>query len=209
MNDIIIETVVEKVNAHEHRLNEQQKSVQTMNETISTLKSQSELVDKMIETINQLQAGLAKLNLPVSEMEKLKSTIALNNHLLQSPTQQKIIHVHTGGKMLWSLIGATVLIILLVIGWINTWGSLKQYRMHDMCWRYLKIHLETKQLQSLQNIERQYQQDPDEMTGKVEQQELVIKQRVEAQIPSDTARNDRQRDINKRQLGGQKRKRNK
>jgi uncharacterized phage infection (PIP) family protein YhgE len=208
MNDIIIETVVEKINAHENRLNDQQKSAQAMNETISTLKSESEQVHKMISTINELQAGLARLNLPVSEMEKLKSTIALNNHLLQNPTQQKIIHVHTGGKMLWSLIGATVLIILLVIGWINTWGSLKQYRMHDMCWRYLKIHLDTKQLQSLQNIERQYQQDADEMTGMVEQQELIIKQRTEVQLRSDTVSNDRQRDINKRPLGGQKRKRN-
>jgi hypothetical protein len=182
MNDIVIDTLIEKVTAQENRLNEQQKISNEMNETISLMKTESEHIQRMLATTNELQISLKKLTLPVTEMEKLKNVIALNNHLLEHPIKQKVLHVHTGGKVLLICIAELVIIILIAIGWIDTGSSLKRYKMHDTCWRYLKLQLDTKGLKSLQNIERQYQQDASEMSGMVDEQELQVRLRAEAHL---------------------------
>jgi hypothetical protein len=180
MNDIIIDTLVEKVNSHETRIDEQQKTTQEMSTTISAMKGESENIQRIAKIVDELQAKMVNIQWPVSEMEKLSGILSRTNHLLENPRREKVLHVHTGSKMMWSVIALSVICIFLLAGWISTYNRLNDYRMNDVCWQYLKLNLGAKQVQSMQKLEMQYQQHPDEMTAQVEQQELRLQQWAEA-----------------------------
>ena len=187
MSQIIVETLVEKVNNQEIRLNEQHKVTAKIAETISTMKSESENIQKLSGIVNHLQDNLTRIKWPLEEMRDLKSNLSQNNSLLQQPKREKVIHVHTGSKLLWVTIAVSVICILVIFGWINTSRSLVEYKMHNACWRYLKLNMNAKDLEYLQKIERLYQQDPGQWIRLIEEKELVLQQRVEAQLNVEAA----------------------
>lgn len=187
MSQIIVETLVEKVNKQEIRLNEQHKVTAKIAETISTMKSESENIQKLSGIVNHLQDNLTGIKWPLEEMRDLKSNLSQNNSLLQQPKREKVIHVHTGSKLLWVTIAVSVICILLIFGWINTSSSLDEYKMHNACWRYLKLNMNAKDLEYLQKIERLYQQDPGQWIRLIEEKELALHHRVEVQLNAEAA----------------------
>ena len=187
MSQIIVETLVEKVNNQEIRLNEQHKVTAKIAETISTMKSESENIQKLSGIVNHLQDNLTRIKWPLEEMRDLKSNLSQNNSLLQQPKREKVIHVHTGSKLLWVTIAVSVICILVIFGWINTSRSLVEYKMHNACWRYLKLNMNAKDLEYLQKIERLYQENTDQWIKLIEEKELAFQQRAEAQLNAEAA----------------------
>jgi hypothetical protein len=190
MSQIIVETLVEKVNNQEIRLNEQYKASTKIAETISTMKSESANIQKLSGVVNHLQDNLTRINWPLEEMRGLKSTLSQNNLLLQQPRKEKVIHVHTGSKLLWITIAVSVICILVIFGWIDTSNTLDNYKMNNACWRYLKLNMNAKDLDYLQKIERLYQQDPEQWIRLIEEKELAVQQRVEAQLKAEAAQKE-------------------
>lgn len=190
MSQIIVDTLVEKVNKQEIRLNEQHKASMKIAETISTMKSESENVQKLSAIVNHLQDNMIRIKWPVEEMNSLKSALSQNNSLMQQPKKEKVLHVHTGSKLLWITIAVSAICMLLLFGWINTSTTLDEYKMHNTCWRYLKLNVNAKDLEYLQKIERLYQQSPEQWIRGVEENELAIQQKAEAQLKAEAAQKE-------------------
>ena len=187
MNQILVDTLVDKVNNQEIRLNEQHKAITKIAETVSTMKSESENIQKISAVVYQLEDNLTRLKWPLKEMSNLQSALSQNNELLAHPKKEKVIHVHTGSKLLWSLIAVSVICFLFLFGWINTYNTLDEYSMQNACWRYLKLNMNAKDLQYLQKIERLYQENPDQWIKLIEEKELAFQQRAEAQLNAEAA----------------------
>lgn len=95
MSDVIIETLIEKLNAHEEQLNEQDKANNQMSETLSALETDSKHLQKIPSIVEEIESIISEMKWSLDEMEKLTVAVSENNHLLQQPKRDKILHVHT------------------------------------------------------------------------------------------------------------------
>lgn len=179
MGPLIIDTIIEKVEASEIRLDEQEKVITEISEKVSAITDQSSTIKNVTEVVKNLQDNMYNIRWPVKEMTEMSNRLAINNELLANPKKTKKIIFHTAGRLLWVVIGLFVGIVFLIMGWISTSNKLDQFRMHDIMWRYVKSTNHSQNLEYLQSIERLCLGDPKKMQFLVEKAELLQKQQDE------------------------------
>jgi hypothetical protein len=113
-------------------------------------------------------------------MREMSSRLELNNELLANPRKTKKVIFHTAGKLLWVIIGLSVGMVFLVLGWVNTSNKLDQYRMHDIMWRYIKLTNKSQNREYLQSIERLCLDNPDKINSIIEKEDLRMEQLEES-----------------------------
>jgi hypothetical protein len=182
MDQLVIETIIEKVEAAETRLNIQGKELFEITKKVSTVMDQADTIKTIANLMKKLQDNMYTITWPVREMAELSNQLARNNELLANPKKSKQVVFHTAGKLIWVISGLSIVIILLIIGLINSEGSLDQYRMNDMIWRYIKLSNGSQNLKYLQSVEGLYLTNPEKMKSLVENEELKLKQIAESEI---------------------------
>jgi hypothetical protein len=180
MEPLIIDTIIEKVDANDARLVEQEKAISEISQNLAVIEDQANTINHVGELVNKLQENMYNIRWPVKEMKEMSSRLDLNNELLANPRKTKQVIFHTAGKLLWVIIGLSVGMVFLILGWVNTLNKLDQFRMHDIQWRYIKLTNQDQNLEYLQWIEKLYQGNPEEMESIVLKEELSQEQLQES-----------------------------
>jgi hypothetical protein len=180
MGPLIIDTIIEKVEASEIRLDEQEKVISEISQKVSAINDQSNTITNITELVKKLQDNMYNIRWPVKEITEMSNRLGTNNELLANPRKTKKIIFHTAGKLIWVVIGLFVGMVFLTIGWINTSNMLDQFRKHDIMWRYIKLTNQSQNLEYLHSIERLLLTNPEKMQSLVEKEELRVKQLEES-----------------------------
>ena len=182
MDQLVIETIIEKVEGAETRLNTQGKELAEITKKVSTITDQSNTIKTTANLLKKLQDDMNTITWPYGEISEMTNLLIQNKELLAHPKKTKQVIVHTAGKLGWSIAGLSVIIISLIILLINITNKLNQYKMNDMTWRYIKLSNSSQNLEYLQSVERLYLAHPEKMKSLVEREELKLKQITESEI---------------------------
>jgi hypothetical protein len=176
MEPLIIDSIIEKIDASVVRIGEQEKVITEISQKVSQMSDQSSTIKNVAELVKNLQDNMYNIRWPVKEMTEVSNRLAENNELLSNPRKTKQVIFHTAGRLLWVIVGLFIGMVFLVMGWINTSNKLDQFRMHDIMWRYVKLTNHSQNLEYLQSVENLYVINPDKMQSLVEKEELSLKQ---------------------------------
>ena len=176
MEPLIIDTIIEKVDANFARLAQQEKVISEISQKILVISDQSDAIKNVSEVIKKIQENMSAIRWPVKEMTEMSSRLAANNELLSNPRKTKQVIFHTAGKLMWVVVGLSVGMVFLIMGWVNTSNKLDQFRMHDIMWRYIKLTNHSQNLEYLQSVERLCLSNQEKMLYTVSQEELRLKQ---------------------------------
>lgn len=182
MDQLVIETIIEKVEAAEAILNIQGKEISEITKKVTSITDQTNIIINLSNLVKKLQDNMNTITWPVNEVTEMSNLLVRNNELQANPKKTKQIVFHTAGKLIWVITGLLIGIILLIIGLFNSQSNLDQYRMNDMMWRYIKLSNSSQNLEYLQSVERLYLADPETMKSFVEKKELKLKQIAESEI---------------------------
>ena len=182
MDQLVIETIIEKVEATEISLNTQGKKLSEITKKVSTVTDQANTIKTIANLIKKLQDNMNTITWPVKEMTEMSNLLAQNNELLAHPKKTKQVIVHTAGKLIWIIVSLFAMMLSLIILLVNTSNKLDQFKMNDMIWRYIKLSNSSQNLEYLQTVERLYLASPEKMKSLVEKEELKLKQMAKSEI---------------------------
>jgi len=148
MNEVLLETLVEKVNTNEKNINDQEKEIHEMKEMLMALPDHKELFDQVNNRLFELLDQVKKIDFLKNEMRELSSVILSTGEGLKKPAKREVFHHHHVPKIIFSLVGLFIILCLVLAGWYMTGEKLEQYRANDTKYRYLKIY-ENKSLREL------------------------------------------------------------
>ncbi|MBA4168466.1 MAG: hypothetical protein H0X41_13150 [Chitinophagaceae bacterium] len=180
MEQIFMNTIVDKVNACADKVKEQETAIAGLQKNAPAIKEAEANLHSATSIIHQLQENMKTLRFPVEEMNRLSEELNANNQLLSRPRKDKVFHIHTAGRLMSAVIVLSVVVLILGYGWYNTHATLDDYRMHDIIWRQLKLRVSAEPLESLHALETEYQANPSLMKDNVEKAELRLQQDAEA-----------------------------
>jgi hypothetical protein len=180
MDPFVIDTIIEKIDSSESRLDEQGKELAEISKRVSAITDSSETFNSVAELVKKLQDRMNTFSWPVKEMTVLSNRLAENSDLLEGSRKTKQAFFHTTGKSTLVVIGLLMGIIILVIGWVNSSSKLDLYRKHDIMWRYTRLTNHSANLEYLQSVEKLYLDHPAQFQAFVEQEELRHKQLEES-----------------------------
>jgi hypothetical protein len=180
MEQLLIDSIIEKVDANETRLDSQGKELLEISKKVSTMTDRTDVIKNLADLVKKLQHNIIAISWPVKEMTELSNRLSQNNELLANPKKTKQIVFHTAGRLLWVIIGLFIGMVTLIIVMVNTFNRRDQYRMNDLMWRYVKLINHSQNLEYLQAVEKQYLANPEKMKSLVEMGELHLKQLEES-----------------------------
>ncbi len=172
MEPLIIDTIIEKVDANAANLDDQEKVISELSQKVVAMADQSNTIIKVAELVKKLQDNMNAIRWPVKEITEMSNRLATNNELLANPRKTKQVIFHTAGRLLWAVIVLFVGMVFLIMGWMNTARNLDQFRMNDVMWRYIKLTNHSQNLEYLQLVENSYLENPEKMKSMVEMEEL-------------------------------------
>jgi hypothetical protein len=153
MDQLVIETIIEKVEAAKTRLNTQGKELTEITKKVSTITDQTKTIKTVTELVWKLQDNLNTMTWPVREITEMSSRLARNNELLANPKKIKQVVFHTAGKLIWVIVSLSSIMVFLFIFLVKTSNKLDRFRMNDMMWRYIKLSNTSQNLKYLQSVE--------------------------------------------------------
>src|SRR4051794_37234156 len=130
MDAILIDTVIDKVDAHD-------KKIEALNKKIEQTPDQQEAFERIETSIKELRTDLQKISFPDKEMREFSGRLIAGINLLKQPVEQKMIHHHHFHKIIWISVGLFLILCLVLTGWFNTYKKLELYTANDTKYRYL------------------------------------------------------------------------
>jgi hypothetical protein len=181
MDDLLVDTIIDKLNLNDKRLDESEKQLAEIDHKLVGISDQTENLKKVAAIVERLQDSMTEIKWPVDEINQMSLRLKINNGLLANPVKRKQTVVHKLGNLLWLIIGLSVAVISLSLWLINISERMNQYKANDLLWRYIKVTAGSQNLEYLQRLEKGYLDDPDKVKSFVEQQELTQKQVAESE----------------------------
>lgn len=132
MDDILIKSVIEKVEAQESRIGE----IEVAIEKLSGNNLGIEDIKNAVESIREIAEGIS---FPIHEMRELSRSVAECRKQLSQPVQNTVQHHHHFPKIIWLSIGLFIILIIASAGWYMTGAALQEYKANDTKYRYLKL----------------------------------------------------------------------
>ncbi len=127
MNEILFQTMIDKVDAHERKIEEIQEKVEQLPNYIEVLNLIKSRAD---ETLSHVQ----KIFFPEKEMCELSANLVTGVALLKQPVKQEIII-----KTIWITAGLFLIVCLIASALYLTADKLNMYKANDTKYRYLKL----------------------------------------------------------------------
>jgi hypothetical protein len=180
MDSFLIDTIIEKVELSEKRLDESEKQLSGINQRLISVSDQSENFKQLSILVKRLQDSMKEVKWPVNEINQMSFHLKLNNNLLANPKKTKRIVIHTFGSLAWVISGLSIVLLLLTVWVFNLNGKIDQYKTNDLLWRYIKVTNGGQNLKYLQSIEKRYLDDPKVIRSFIEQEEFKQKQIAES-----------------------------
>jgi len=170
MESIILQTLVEKVDAQDKAIGELKEQLDGQQEMIHQAMAH---VDEVKRECNSLVEGLS---FPTTEMQQLAHKIEALGLLLRLPLKKEVSHHHHIHKAMWGVVGLLIIVVVLFILLTQAWSGNKEAEASDFKYRYLKLSPDTGLQRTLFYADSLYFQDADSFRKKVRQEEV---QRVE------------------------------
>lgn len=131
MDEILIDTLVDKVDVHD-------KKIEELSKKIDRTPNQREVLETITATVEGMRTDIQKITLPEKELLEFSGRLIVGINLLQ-PVEQKILHHHHVHKIIWISVGLFLVLCLTLTGWYNTHEKLQLYIANDTKYRYLKL----------------------------------------------------------------------
>jgi len=126
MDEILMQSVIEKVDGHEKRISETQMAINKMSDV-------SEQIESLKGAVDKLNSSVDNISFPVREMKDLRSQ-------LSRPVTNTVEHHHHFPKILWLAIGLFLALAVVCTGWYMTATAVKEYKANDTKYRYLRLN---------------------------------------------------------------------
>jgi hypothetical protein len=153
MNEILLGSLIDKVDA-------QDRKIEDLNKKVHQTPSYEQVLGQFKMGIEGLRTDVQKISSPEKEMSELSGRLITCIELLKRPDERKIIHHHHVTKIIWISVGLFLVLCLASTAWFNTYNELELYKSNDTKYRYLKLKSFGGLRKSLNFIDSLYQVDP-------------------------------------------------
>lgn len=132
MDDILIKSVIEKVEAQESKIGEIEAAIKKYSDKNLGIED----IKNAVESIR----GIAEnISFPIQEIKELSRSVAECRKQLNQPVQNSVQHHHHFPKIIWLSIGLFIILVIASTGWYMTGTFLNEYKANDTKYRYLKV----------------------------------------------------------------------
>jgi hypothetical protein len=184
MDEILLDSVIDKVDAHDKKIGElHQKIEQTPNYRETFVRTE--------DAINELRSEVRKISFPENELREFSGRLIVGINLLKQPVEQKVIHHHHFHKIIWISVGLFLVLCLVLTGWYNTYDKLQLYKANDTKYRYLKLEADGGLLKWMKVVDSLYLVDKkmrDNVIDREEQNERDFEMMQKAKQMEEDAR---------------------
>jgi hypothetical protein len=166
MNDVLLNSVIEKVNAQETTIKE-------MQDVMQKVAGQPDEIEILQKEVVRLGTILKDVSFPTKEMSNLSEKMTGLYTQLKQPVQTKVEnnHHHHFPKVIWFTITLVIGLGVVSAGWYTTASDTDQYKANDTKYRYLKLYGNKSLLQSLNITDSVYQVDPKMRNSVIQKEE--------------------------------------
>lgn len=159
MNEILIDTLIDKVDAHEKKIEGHDIKINGVVEKVEGLMEFTEMLTAILNTVETTKADIHRLSFPENELRNFAASLVTHTALLKQPVKKEIIHHHHFSKIIWIAVGLFLVVCLVSTGWYITSDKLDLYKANDTKYRYLKLENNKSLLTILQKTDSLYQAD--------------------------------------------------
>lgn len=172
MNDVLMETMIAKIE-------KQEKKILEIEEKFKNQPELKEIINQFKSTIEGLKATLQSIAFPTEEMRELSANMATTNALLKQPVKQKVIHHHYMDKALWAVAILFNVVVVLCVFLSNARDQISENRESDIKYRHIKLSNDKNLRSLLQQTDSLYFADPAQMQKDVIREEERRKEQAE------------------------------
>jgi len=140
MNEVLIGSLIDKVDAQERKIGIQESQINELREKASTTPEITEAVSQFKTALEGLRADIKKLSFPEKEMRQLSANLETTMLILKQPVKKEITHHHHATKTIWIAAALFLIVCLVSTGWYNTYKNLEMYKANDTKYRYVKLY---------------------------------------------------------------------
>jgi hypothetical protein len=167
MSDVLLTSMIEKMDANERKMEELSAKINNIADYTATLNT-------IVNSADEIKTHLQKTSFPVQEVDILCSYLSSAIALLKQPVNQKVFHHHHASTILWATIVLFIVECVTVVGWYRAEDSLALYRANDTKYRYLKLNAGPGLYKTLASLDSLYIKD-----GKMREHVLATEERNE------------------------------
>jgi len=173
MSEILLKTIVEKVDAQEKKISEMQGA-------LKNVPGHSEEILHIKKEVGELKTTVKSISFPTEAMHELSIRLTESTRLLRQPVINKVQHHHYVPKIIWTAAGLFIALSLACLGWYMTADKLSEFKGNDTKYRYLKLNNNQSLRQLLYITDSLYRVDKN-LRDSVQQQEENIREQFELQ----------------------------
>lgn len=159
MHDLLMQSFIEKLEGMElllHAALDQRPQVDL-----------SPILNEILGLKKEIVSSYSKPGIDKNLLIEINQNLSKLQHRLSTLENNKIAYKHVLHKGIWISIGLSLAIILLIVGWSNTYTRLRVYKENDIKYRYLKVFANDGFLKQLVKIDSLYRIDNDGFFQKV------------------------------------------
>lgn len=162
MNDVLLEIVIDKVDAQEKKMNEQETEIQQLEEKINNIPDHKELLAEVKTRLDELKTVIGKISFPEKDIQQLSASLQASMSLLRQPIRNDIRHHHHVPKVIGVAAGLFIVLAVVCAGWYNTVRKLDGFVANDTKYRHLKLDTAQETLQLyLDKVDELYKSQSD------------------------------------------------
>ncbi len=178
-SDVLMDSVVSKVQKQEQRIQAQDEKLTRMEENIKAIPDHSKDWEEAKATILELVAVSKGQKTLMEKLQDFFRSLDIAVNLLRHPVESKVQHQHHFSKIAWITAGLFLTLCLVCSGWYMTAQTISQHKAGDIKYRQLKLTSDSASLRFLWRLDSLYMADPDKMEKVVTEQEQLKQKRLE------------------------------
>lgn len=164
MDDILMKSVIEKVEAQENKIGEIEAAIKNIPDNTVGIAD----VKNAVKSIKEIAESIA---FPIQEMRELSKAIIEVRDRLNRPVTSTVQHHHYIPKIIWLCILLFVSLAVVCTGWYMTADTLTEYKANDTKYRYLKLNSNKSLLDLLFSADSLFRTDPGLRDSVIQQEE--------------------------------------
>ncbi len=164
MDDILMKSVIEKVEAQENKIGEIEAAIKNIPDNTVGIAD----VKNAVKSIKEIAESIS---FPIQEMRELSKAIIEVRDRLNRPVTSTVQHHHYIPKIIWLCIVLFVSLAVVCTGWYMTANTLTEYKANDTKYRYLKLNSNKSLLDLLYRTDSLFRTDAGLRDSVIQQEE--------------------------------------
>ena len=164
MDDILMKSVIEKVEAQENKIGEIEAGIKNIPDNTVGIAD----VKNAVKSIKEIAESIS---FPIQEMRELSKAIIEVRDRLNRPVTSTVQHHHYIPKIIWLCIVLFVSLAVVCTGWYMTANTLTEYKANDTKYRYLKLNSNKSLLDLLYRTDSLFRTDAGLRDSVIQQEE--------------------------------------